>query len=265
MPKNKIEFTLPADLQFSSLVRRIAEEIFIHTGFVHEWAERLKLVVDELFMNANHYGSGSKEDKIYMCFEFDENEILFRIEDEGKGKNKIDAAVLKKKMAENSDEMTDTTKTSGRGLALISNLWTDKVKIENSSHGGIAVSFIKQITASAPPALPPISSAGSGIAASAIPRGTKEEIKIAGEIDAGNLEERIHPIHEKLKVLPLGSTLVLDCRNLTYINSTFIGHMAAWINDLQKKQGHLILKNVNSQIQEVLKLVGLTKVLYVES
>ena len=41
--------------------------------------------------------------------------------------------------------------------------------------------------------------------------------------------------------------------------------MAAWINELQAKQGHLILKNVNPQIQEVLNLVGLTKVLYVES
>ena len=72
MPKQKIEFTLPADLEFSSLVRHISEEIFSHAGFTKEWAERLKLVVDELFMNANRYGSKAITGKIYLSYVFDD-------------------------------------------------------------------------------------------------------------------------------------------------------------------------------------------------
>jgi len=103
LSKHKIAFTLPADLKLSSFVRCVSEEFFLHVGFVQEWAVRLKLVVDELFMNANHYGSAAEGGNVYISFEFDDNEITFRIEDEGKGKEKINAEELKKKIQKNSD------------------------------------------------------------------------------------------------------------------------------------------------------------------
>lgn len=265
MPKHKIELTLPADLKFSSLVRRISEEVFHHVGFTKEWANRLKLVVDELFMNANRYGSEVEDDKIYIFYTFDENEVSFRIEDEGKGERKTNAEELRKVIHKNTDEVSDLTKTSGRGLALISNLWTDDMKIEDSERGGIAISFTKKIAAGAPPASPPIKSTDQESDTPPAPQGTKEEIRVSGEIDASNLEKKTQPISDKIKALSPGSTLVLDCTELVYINSTFIGHLAAWLNELQTKQGHLVLKNTNKQIREVLELVGLNKVIYFES
>ncbi|MFH0837926.1 MAG: ATP-binding protein [Patescibacteria group bacterium] len=147
MPKHKIEFTLPADLKFSPLVRRISEEVFHYAGFDKEWADRLKLVVDELFMNANRYGSKTDDDKIYMLFIFDNNEVSFRIEDEGRGQRKTNAAELKKLVHKNADKAGDLSKTSGRGLALITHLWTDDMKIEDSKRGGIVVTFTKKISA----------------------------------------------------------------------------------------------------------------------
>ena len=265
MSKHKIELTLPADLKFSSFVRCVSEEFFLHVGFVKEWAERLKLVVDELFMNANHYGSKKEGGRVYLFYDYDDEKVIFRIEDEGEGAKKISASELQKLITKNSDEMADISKTSGRGLALISSLWTDDMKVRDSEHGGIAVTFTKKITPSAPPAAPPIQSVDSKVATPVKPQGTKAEVEISGEIDSANLEEKIKPITEKLKVLPPGSTLIIDCKKLVYFNSTFIGHMAGWINELQAKQGHLILRNVNDQIREVLELVGLTKVLYIES
>jgi anti-anti-sigma factor len=263
--KQKIELTLPADLKFSALVRRISEEVFHHVGFTKEWANRLKLVVDELFMNANRYGSEVEDDKIFILYTFDKEEVSFRIEDEGKGKRKTNAAELKKVINKNTDEVSDLTKTSGRGLALISSLWTDDMTIEDSERGGIAISFKKKIDAGAPPASPPMKPVDKESVTPSAPQGTKEEIKIAGEIDASNLEKKIQPISDKIKALSPGSTLVLDCEELAYINSTFIGHLAAWLNELQAKQGHMILKNTNKQIREVLELVGLNKVIYFES
>lgn len=151
MPKQKIEFTLSADLELSLLVRRISEDIFGHAGFTKEWANRLKLVVDELFMNANLYGSKTDAGKIYLFYSFDEDEVHFRIEDEGAGENKMNAKQLKEAIGKNFGEMGDVTKTGGRGLALISNLWTDDMNVEDSVHGGIAISFTKKIGSGTPP------------------------------------------------------------------------------------------------------------------
>ncbi|MBU0705720.1 ATP-binding protein [Patescibacteria group bacterium] len=127
-------------------MRRISEEVFHYAGFSREWTERLKLVVDELFMNANQYGSKTDDDKIYILFTFDNNEVSFRIEDEGRGQRKMNAADLKKLIYKNFDKVSDLTKTSGRGLALITHLWTDDMKIEDSKRGGIVVTFTKKIT-----------------------------------------------------------------------------------------------------------------------
>lgn len=270
MEKHKIEFILPADLKFSSLVRRISEEFFHYAGFAREWVERLKLVVDELFMNANKYGSKSEDDKIYIRFEFDDKEVNFRIEDEGRGGKKLNAKELKKVISKNTDEASDLNKTRGRGLALICSLWTDDIMVEDSLRGGIAISFAKQIAAGPPPpqlAAFQVDEGSKGVLATAVQmsQGPKEEIKISGEIDASNLEGKVRSVVEKVEALPTGGILVLDCEDLIYINSTFIGHMAGWLNKLQSKNSHLVLRNVNRQIREVLDLVGLSKVIYLES
>lgn len=259
---------MASDLKFSSLVRRMSEEVFGYVGFTREWSDRLKLVVDELFMNANRYGSKQGESKIYMIFTFDENEVSFRIEDEGAGEKKLSAEELRKIVSKNHDEKEDLTKTSGRGLALISSLWTDTLTVEDGQHGGIAISFTKKLSPDAPPPPPPLVPAAAAPqkeVSPVAPQGVSETIKLTGEIDASNLAEKIQPVEEKVAALAKGSVLAIDCSELVYINSTVIGNFAAWHNQLQAKGGQLVLQHVNDQIREVLKLVGLSKVLYVES
>ena len=245
------------------MVRRVSEEVFHHVGFKKEWAGRLKLVVDELFMNAVLYGSKKDESKIYVEFQFDETEAVFRIEDEGQGEQKLSAAELQQVIDKNSAESENLNKTSGRGLAMISSLWTDELKVEDGTHGGIAITFRKNVDTAKPPAPMPIVQPAE-VAAPA-PQGVSESMKVSGEVDASNLEEKVKPISEKVASLPAGSTLTLDCSDLIYVNSTFIGYLAGWLNELQSKQGHLSLKNTNEQIKEVLDLVGLSKVVYFES
>lgn len=264
---------MPADLKFSALVRRISEEFFLHIGFTHEWANRLKLVVDELFMNANRYGSKPNESKVLITYEFDNDEVTFRIEDEGKGTRPTNASELKKRISKNSAEAGDMTKTNGRGLALISSLWTDNMIIEDSDRGGLVISFSKKIYSEMPPAPAPSRNVvtqpekieehaeGSPV----VPQGVTEVVKISGEIDQSNMEEKIQPVTDVLDRLPQESVLVLDCVELIYINSTFIGHLADWLNKLRAKDGQLVLRHVNKEIKEVLKLVGISRVIYLES
>ena len=64
-------------------------EIFAFAHFSHTWCNRLKLVADELFMNAVNYGSKENESFVFITFSFDNQEMQFVIEDEGKGNKQL--------------------------------------------------------------------------------------------------------------------------------------------------------------------------------
>jgi len=255
------------------LVRQVSEDFFAYAGFTREWSARLKLVVDELFMNSIRYGSVKNESKIYLKFTLNDNEVSFTIEDEGRGEKKVSAEDLQAVVLKNSAELEDITKTSGRGLALISTLWTDGLIITQGAHGGLAVTFKKTVTDQLPPVPPmlnitPVESADLKSDKTVSPvsdAGPREIIALDGEIDSSNIDAKIKPVNDKLAELPEKGILILDCTNLTYFNSTFIGHLAEWHNKLQQKSGQLVLKNTNKEVREVLDLVGLSRVIYLET
>jgi anti-sigma regulatory factor (Ser/Thr protein kinase) len=139
--KTKLE--VPADLYFSASIRNLAKDIFQLVGFSTEWQNRLKLVVDELYMNSVKYGSDDKS-MIKIEFEALENGVRFEISDEGRGSHPITAEKLKAKI-QNQKETMDVTKTSGRGLAMFTEQWSDKYDIISNHHGGITVIFIKYL------------------------------------------------------------------------------------------------------------------------
>ena len=285
--KQKIQLNLPANLNHSALVRHIADEVFGDAKFSKPWCSRLKLVVDELFMNAVRYGSIKDTSIIYTTFMYDENGMEFTIEDDGTGEGTISAEELQKKISEN-EENTDLTRTSGRGLSMITKLWTDGMIISKSQYGGIAITFVKKLETAAE--LPPAPPAPTGLIQQMVeqstpalapaqpvpmpaptsvapstseskPKGPSYEIKLSGEIDQSNIEEKVAPIYDQVEVMPEGGTLVLDFSELKYINSTFIGNLAAWHTSLNKKGGRVCLKNINDEIKEVLSLVGLLEIL----
>lgn len=297
MEKQNIKIEVPANLSHSSLVRHIADEVFGTAKFSKSWCSRLKLVVDELFMNAVRYGSTEGKSVVHVSFEFDENEVRLTMEDDGTGSQAIPAEELKKKIEQNEAD-TDLTRTSGRGLAMITKLWTDGVMVEKSQYGGIAVSFVKKIeTSSEPPPPPPTpgglidqtvlkqiaeakeaaAAVGAHPAAPAAPAGAQQaatsaqpvagpvyEIKLTGELDQSNIEAKLAPVVDQVETIPQGGILKLDFSEVDYINSTVIGHIASFHNVLQKKGGKLLLANVNEAIREVLDLVGLLNVLEIQ-
>ena len=273
MEKQKIQLSIPANLNYSALIRHIADEVFEIAKFSKAWCSRLKLVADELFMNAVRYGSTEDKSLVYITFLFDENEIQFTIEDDGTGSHAISVEDLKNIIQEN-EKNADLTRTSGRGLSMITKLWTDQMSITKSQHGGIAISFVKSVKETAAPPPPPpapelIQKAKKEAApAPKIPvkkEGPIQEIKLSGEIDQSNIDAKMAPLYDQVEVMPEGGVLLLDFSELNYINSTFIGNLAALHKAIQKKQGQVRLKNVNEQIKEVLNLVGLLSVLEVET
>lgn len=269
MQKQKIEFNIPANLHFSSLVRNIAEEVFSFAHFSKEWCNRLKLVVDELFMNAVRYGSTEDKSTVHIVFSYDDGHVGFEIEDDGTGSEKKSVEELKTVIQKNASK-NDVTRTSGRGLALITSLWTDKLEVKNSSLGGIAISFVKKIETAppSPPALVKIATPETPkvvpIQPEKKPKGPEITIRLHGQIDQINIEKLTLPVEEQIAVLPEEAILILDFKEVDYINSTFIGHLASWYNNVKNKNGQIVVKNANNQIKDILDLVGLARVLNIK-
>jgi anti-anti-sigma factor len=279
--KQKVQIIVPANLKYSSFVRHIASDIFNIAKFCNEWGSRLKLVVDELFMNAVKYGSTTDKSFVYITFFYDGSEIQLVIEDDGTGPGAVPAEKLEEILRQN-EKNTDLSRTSGRGLSMITEVWTDEMIISESKYGGISVAVKKKVEI-APPDIQPVQPAG--FVKQANPKKTPEtesaehpftndvtppsasaeprvyEIKLSGEIDQTNIDEIVTPINDQAHTMPAGSILSLDFADVKYINSMFIGNLAECYKLLHSKGGSVRLKNMSKEIEEVLGLVGILEVL----
>lgn len=137
---------VPADLSFSSSIRRVSEEVFKYLGFKDPELFRFILVVDEIFMNAVQHGS-AENSYVHMDFTYVKDEkIKVIVDDEGTGTGPTPDEV-KEKMAFEF-QRHDPQKTSGRGLAQIALNLADSLTFEKNTYGGIRVIFEKDINVS---------------------------------------------------------------------------------------------------------------------
>ena len=266
MQKQTFQFTVPATLRLSSMVRNIAEEIFCMAGFSKSWCSRLKLVVDELYMNAVKYGSVEMKSHVLIEFFYDDTDAGFTISDDGTGLKHMSVEELKATVEANANH-NEVTNTHGRGLALIANLWTDGFVIDKSPQGGIRVAFTKKIVTTNPPP-PPLMEFAVEMPAPApealpAPKGPAVTVKLQGLSDQYNIEELFTPVFERAESMPENAVLTLDMKEVDYINSTFVGHLAQVYNILSRKRGQVVLENANRDVRDVLDLVGLGRVMQI--
>jgi len=264
--KQKITFTLPAVLSISSFVRHVAQEVFVLVKFNKMWVHRLKLVVDELFMNAVKYGSTEGKSELRITFEYDDKEITFSIEDDGTGEKAVPAEELKGIIEKNKSN-TDLARTSGRGLAMITDKWTDSSDIKKSDLGGILASFTKTIQSEdevkevVTPVIEKTEKTTPVIPTQAEEKRKTYDVKVSGEIDQSNIQEKTQPITDLVHKMEANSVLNLDLSDTEYINSTFIGSLASWHTTLQQKGGEIYLKNMCKPVRDILEMIGLLNVI----
>ena len=89
---------------------------------------------------------------------------------------------------------------------------------------------------------------------------TVKLIKCTGAADATNVEGIDKVILEQIESLP-ALDMVLDGAGLTYINSTFIGHLTDWYSRLEAKQGKFLLVNLQEQPLDTLGVVGILTII----
>lgn len=135
-----ISLMVPADLACSQLVRQTVRQALELTPLPACWVYRMILVLDELFMNAVKYGSGKKDTVLVEVLRRRQG-IVLRVSDRGYGN--ITPQHLSRLVRANASR-EGLLHTSGRGLALIAKVWSDRLTIKRSVFGGIAVETEKR-------------------------------------------------------------------------------------------------------------------------
>lgn len=86
------------------------------------------------------------------------------------------------------------------------------------------------------------------------PEGTVLNVSIDGRIDASNAEEFRDTISADLKRV---NVLTLDFQNVDYISSVGIRSLLLLFKQLRRQDGRMEIININEQVREILKLIGL--------
>ncbi len=86
------------------------------------------------------------------------------------------------------------------------------------------------------------------------PEGTVLNVSIDGRIDASNAEEFRDSINADLKRVKV---LKLDFQNVDYISSVGIRSLLLLFKQLRRQDGRMEIININEQVREILKLIGL--------
>lgn len=250
MGKN-IQLALPADLCFSNSVRNFVGDLLAIADIADIWINRLVLVMDELFMNAVKYGSKDASVLVYVSFTLNHDFIELSIEDTGTGHKDMDPTKLQEKILSNKDN-TSLAKTSGRGLSLIVENWTDVFNISASTHGGIKIIAKKKL---------------QGILKEH-PDSQKTAFVDLPEIGVINFSKTLD-IHdegmEKEMVRNLEAMnkkmYIFDLAKVSYINSVNIGLLARLYNIIMKKKAKAVMVSTSNTVKDTLKLVGLSDII----
>ena len=254
-----LDLKIPADLRFSAGVREFIDEFCLFCEFERTTCNQIKLIIDELFMNAVRYGSGSNSD-VKLTLGYHQNLLKGMIEDAGEGREQIKKEELEKIILTQTNNNV-ITKTSGRGLAQIVKRWTDKMEIKNNAKGGIVITFEKKIE------FKKEAEKEAKIPLLKIQPNALKEYKFVfeGEIDEGNIKENKQIVNDFLKEKTDAIRIILDFSELHYCNSLFIGQIADWYNKMQKRNGEIVILNPNQDILNIIDMVGLTKVIPVQN
>lgn len=82
-----------------------------------------------------------------------------------------------------------------------------------------------------------------------------------GQLDESNVDEQAKKIYALLETLPDNSALIFDFEGLEYMNSRSIGYLTDWYSKMTEKNGKLVIIKARDNIEDILKVVGLTQII----
>lgn len=88
-----------------------------------------------------------------------------------------------------------------------------------------------------------------------------KQAAFVGQLDESNVDEQAKKIYELLETMPEKSALIFDFAGLEYMNSRSIGYLTDWFSKMTEKEGTLVVTQARDNIEDILKVVGLTQII----
>jgi len=75
----------------------------------------------------------------------------------------------------------------------------------------------------------------------------------------GSVKEPLEELNKLILSNDSAIQVVLDFTKLSFLNSYAIGQLMSWYNHIHKNEGEMIVVNSNKNIEEILNIVGASK------
>lgn len=92
--------------------------------------------------------------------------------------------------------------------------------------------------------------------------GSKCKIVLSGEIDIYTSQRFKNELNEAVKTC--NDDLYIDCKELTYIDSTGLGILVGALKEVRKENNHIYICNLKDNIKKLFLITGLDKLFKIE-
>ena len=257
MKKFKIE--IPARLNYSEFVRLFASEMAWDAGLTKQEVNIVKLITDELYINAVRYWS--KSDSIVIIeWSYKKWSITLSVEDQWAWKDKINDKDLHK-IIEQELLNDDPKKTHWRWLAQITSVMASDFKISKWELWWLRIEFTKNSWEEKPQVKREMNTKEKEF----INAKEKKVFALSWDIWTHNMELVINPVNNYLEGISYPAIIIFDCSNLEYINTIFIWNLATWHTHLNSFGWEVRIRNANDFITNIIDLIWLKNLIKFEN
>jgi len=86
-------------------------------------------------------------------------------------------------------------------------------------------------------------------------------VKIAGQLDESNVDEKIQQVYKVVEENPKNLNLIFDLEGLEYMNSKSIGYLTDLYGKITEAGGKVVIAKARPNILDILQVVGLTQLI----
>lgn len=88
-----------------------------------------------------------------------------------------------------------------------------------------------------------------------------KNVRISGQLDESNVDEKIQIIYKIFETTPKGVNLIFDLEALDYMNSKSIGYLTDLYGKVTESGGIVAIAKAKPNITDILQVVGLTQLI----
>jgi len=97
--------------------------------------------------------------------------------------------------------------------------------------------------------------------ANLVPSQITKLVKIVGQLDESNVDEKIQQVYKAVEENPKNLNLIFDLEGLEYMNSKSIGYLTDLYGKITESGGKVTIAQARPNILDILQVVGLTQLI----